>query len=362
MPDAAALTEFREPGECRVRIDGQEIAEVYPYLKEVRVEMSRQAATVCTLVIDSIREDTGAWTIQDSGLFIPWKSIVIEAVFGAATGEVMRGYIREVVSDNPQNMGAATVTVHGQDESMLLDREHLRKTWSTEESPMTDREVVTQLAEDAGLEADAEEGLTPGLLLQDGTAVRLIRDRADVNGYEFFVREGVVHFHPPRLEGEPQPTIMAYAGPATSCLRFSARFDGHLPDQVRLIRQADTGTDLEDETFSPDLPLLGAAAASSDSMGLTPFVWQMTRPPGATLEEARALAQALANENSWKIRATGELDGAIYSHVLLTADTVTVDGVGDTYGGTYYVDEVIHVFNADGYRQQFTLIKNATGA
>lgn len=77
MPDAAALTEFREPGECRVRIDGQEITEVYPYLKEVRVEMSRQAATVCTLVIDSIREDTGAWTIQDSGLFIPWKPIVI---------------------------------------------------------------------------------------------------------------------------------------------------------------------------------------------------------------------------------------------------------------------------------------------
>ena len=41
--------------------------------------------------------------------------------------------------------------------------------------------------------------------------------------------------------------------------------------------------------------------------------------------------------------------------------TVSVDGTGGRYGGTYFVDTVVHHFNPDGYRQQFELMRNATG-
>jgi hypothetical protein len=47
--------------------------------------------------------------------------------------------------------------------------------------------------------------------------------------------------------------------------------------------------------------------------------------------------------------------------VLLTHTLVVVDGAGETYGGTYYVDEVQHRFSTDGYRQGFKLLRNATG-
>jgi hypothetical protein len=40
---------------------------------------------------------------------------------------------------------------------------------------------------------------------------------------------------------------------------------------------------------------------------------------------------------------------------------VAVDGVGTTYGGTYYVDAVTHRLTEDGYRQTFTLLRNAYG-
>src|SRR5262249_52243114 len=150
-----------------------------------------------------------------------------------------------------------------------------------------------------------------------------------------------------------------YAGTATNCLRFAASYDGHKPDEVGVVRAADSGTDPDQETVRPNLRLLGTTAANSESKGLAPFVWPMQAPRGATADEVHARAQAKANENAWKITAEGELDGAIYGHVLLTHTLVVVDGAGDTNDGTYYVDEVQHRFSLEGYREGFKLLRNA---
>ncbi|MCK5232898.1 MAG: hypothetical protein KAR13_21675 [Desulfobulbaceae bacterium] len=360
MPQTSSQS-FREPGEAIIRVDGVEITDFYSSISEVRVEMTRGAAAVCTITFDTIRTENGAWTIQDSGILVPWKKISIKAAFASYTEEVMRGYIREIQVDCPQNMGAAKVVVTGQDESILLDRDHVRQVMSTEENPVTDGDMITGIAQDNGLETQVETGLDNQSLNLDGTFIRLLADRAEANGFEWFVREGMLHFHPPDLESEPQETIRVYAGPQTNCLRFSLQHEGHLPDQVSVTRAADTGTSIEEETFSSNLALLGATAANSEDAGLTPFVWRMEQPLGTTQEEARARAQAKANENAWKIKAAGELDGALYGHVLLNNATVAVDGVGETYDGIYYVDEVKHLFTATGYRQEFRLLRNATG-
>ena len=47
---------------------------------------------------------------------------------------------------------------------------------------------------------------------------------------------------------------------------------------------------------------------------------------------------------------------------LSRGDIVGVYGVGDTYGGLYYVDSVTHSFSRNGYRQSFKLKRNATGS
>jgi hypothetical protein len=87
----------------------------------------------------------------------------------------------------------------------------------------------------------------------------------------------------------------------------------------------------------------------------------LQRPAGSSLEEARSRAQARANENAWKVKANGELDGSLYGHVLMTHKLVGVYGVGDTNSGLYYVDAVSHAFGQTGYRQSFKLLRNATG-
>ncbi len=360
MPEQQS-PQLRDPVECVIVVDDEETTALYPYLREAWISISRSAAGAGRLTFESVRTEGGDWTIQDAGVFAPWKAIRIDARFGNYSEEILRGYIKEVNADYPQQMGAATVTVVFQDESILLDREHIKRVWSAEEEPMSDGEIARQVAGDHGLDADAQDGLTNTSLNSDGTSIKLLQDRAQANGFELYVRRGTLHFKPPELAGTPQPAIMVYAGDASNCLNFSVRYDGHAPDEIQVVRAAETGTGLEDHTVAPDLPLLGENAAESAGRGLSPFVWAMPQPAGATLAEVQARAQAKANELAWKIVATGELDGARYEHVLYTHQTVNVDGIGDYYGGTYYVDEVQHRFAGEGYRQKFKLLRNATG-
>jgi hypothetical protein len=352
--------QLREPAECTIRVDNREITAQYPYLSEVRVEMSRAAPATCSLSLDTMREENGRWLIQDERIFLPWKKLEVSAVFGSSREEtVFTGYIREVRTEAPEDMSSAAVRVIGQDESILLDRNQSEGPLSSEQEPLTDGDIVSQMARDSDLSSDVMPGMTHSSLNNERTNIRFLRDRAEANGFEFFVREGVVHFKPPELEGDPQGgAIMVYAGRSTNCLRFSVRYDHHSPDQVRVIRAADTGTEVEEETYSSSFRLPGTSSMTSENMGLNSFTWRMQQPTGASLSEVQSRAQARANENGWKIIADGELDGSLYGHVLLTHKTVEVDGMGEADSGRYYVDEVTHVFDSNGYRQSFKLLRN----
>src|SRR5262249_46809013 len=147
----------------------------------------------------------------------------------------------------------------------LLDREHIRRNWSREDAQLSDGQIAQQIASDHGLAAEVEPGLTHTSLNADTTYIRFLQERAEANGYELLTRAGTLHFGPPQLNGAPQPTILVYAGDSSNCLRFSASFDGHKPDQVRVVRAAERGTDVEDLSVSPDLPLLGRESAGSEN-------------------------------------------------------------------------------------------------
>lgn len=353
--------DFRQPATYRITVHGQEITDFYPYLVDVKVETSRNAPSVCTLTFVTIRSDESTWNVQDAGIFEPWNDFKIEAEFGDYGEEIMRGFVKTVRADTPEHMGEAKVIVTCQDETLLLDRAHTRRIWSTEDEPLTDGEIAEAIAGQYNLSVDAEAGLTHASLNQDSTPIQLLRNRAEANGYECYIRQARLYMKAPQLDEDPQPSIMVYAGPRTNCIGFMVTHDGHRPDEVGVMRAAETGTDMEQETLTPNLTLLGRTAVTSENSGLTPFVWQIQQPAGSSMEEARARAQAKANENAWKITASGELDGSLYGHVLLTHKLVGVYGVGETYSGLYYVDAVSHTFDQNGYRQSFKLLRNATG-
>ncbi len=357
-------TKQTEPASCCILIGEaeEEIVDLYPFLIQIDVKARREEATVATLKLETRRDEEGKWVIQDADVFKPWEKIVIKATFGSYSEEIMRGYIREVNADYPAEPGSTVVQVECQDESLVLDREHMRESWGAD-APTSDTVILTELLGLGGLSLhpDSAEGRTGLVLNQDGTAIRFLRDRAEANGYELIFREGTAYFGPMRLDTEPQSTILVYAGRDTNCLRLNVRNDGHQPDSVSVDTASADSAETVSQTVVSDQPLMGTEAADSTSSGLGDFNWRLTRQGVADEEELIARAQKKANELAMKVKAEGELDGSIYGHVLRVGEPVGVDGIGDWLGGIYYVDKVDHVMDAGGYRQTFTLLRNAYG-
>lgn len=352
----------RAPAECVLYLGGEEIVDLYASLVEVLVDLDRTQAGEATLVFETRRFEDGTWTVQDDDRFRPWTEVKIEAVFGATREEVMRGRVRQLKAEYPAEKGRAKVTVTCQDESLLLDREHINQAWGSD-SPTTDGAIATEIIQrhDMGFIAPPATGQTNVVANQNATDIRFLRERADANGYELIFRDGKVHFGPMRLDAERQDTILVYAGTDTNCVSFDIQDDGHMPDKVAFQVAAETGVQSNLHTVEPDLPRLGPEPADSSAAGLGDFVWRPTGEGDSDETRMTARAQRMANEQSMKIKVEGELDGTLYGHVLRVGEPVGVDGVGARYGGTYYVDTATHRFSVEGYRTTFRLLRNAYG-
>jgi hypothetical protein len=359
------LTPRREPPTCVIEAgpEYQEIAEHYPLLISLDCRISRAEAGTGKMVFVARRGSDGRMSPVDEDLLTPWSPIRIYAEFGTEREEILRGYVKQAMLKTPEDAAAATFEVEFQDESMLLDRLHAREVWGTDEAPLADKEILEAIAAEVGLGVapDSHDGQATRPRSQDATAIKLLRERARANGFELLFEAGEIYFGPMRLTGEAQADIKVYAGPITSALSFEVVEDAQQPDAVAFDVAPASGDQPESETVQPSLPLLGRTPVAAQGADLSPFTWRISREGDETAAELRARAQGLADINSMKVRASGELDGAVYGHVLKVAHLVVVDGVGERHGGLYYVDAVEHAFTSEGYRQRFVLVRNATG-
>lgn len=352
----------RYPAECLIEFDGVEIADMYPALVEVVVVADRSRATSATLVLETRRLEDGSWSVQDDDRFKTWAAVKISAVFGDETEEIMRGYVKDVKAEYPAERGSTKVTLTCQDESLLLDREYVEQPWG-KDAPITDKEIAGEIAARHGLTLtdSSGEGQTVQDLNQNTTDIRFLKTRAQANGYEMIFYGGKLHFGDMRLDAETQPTIMVYAGPDTNCISFNLQDEGHQPDKVAYHVAAQIGTDSSPVEVVPNLRKLGKEPANSTNSGLDDFVWRPQRQGVQDETQMQAIAQQMANEQSMRIKVDGELDGSLYGHVLRVGEPVGVDGVGEKYSGTYYVNSATHRFNMTGYKISFSLLRNAYG-
>jgi hypothetical protein len=357
---------FRQPASCLIEVgtDFADIGSIADLVTQVEITTGRAEAATGTIVIEDRRKEDGQWIAADSGLFTRWAPIKVSADFQTHVEEIFRGYIVQPKPSYPNSGGETKLELLLQDESAALDREHMRTIWG-DTAPMSDKDILTALIAPLGLSVDQESGTgqSSRSLSQDATPIVFLRERANANGYDLIFSEGNVYFGPKRLEGEAQAPIMVYAGRSTNCLSLEIIDDGQRPDAVRFDHAPQTeGAEPVTETVKPDVPALGSSPVADEGASLgTPSVWRVSKEGDETEEELRARAQALVNEHSFRIRANGEIDGSLYGHVLKAGRIVTVDGTGARYGGTYFADKVVHRFSPEGYRQQFELMRNATG-
>ncbi len=357
---------FRQAASVLITV-GQAKADLGPLaqmVSAIEVRTGRVEAATGTITFDDRREGDGSWMVADAGLFKRWEPVTISADFQTHVEEVFRGYITELKPQLPQNGGEAKLVLELMDDSAALNREHQRRVWGAD-APMTDKLILTELISPLGLTvaAGGGDGQSSRSLAQDATPITFLRDRARANGYEMIFQRGEVWFGPKQLQATAQATIMVYAGTATNCISFNVADDAQQPDAVTFEHAPrEEGADPVVETVGPDLPLLGTTAVAAEGAGLgTPSIARLSREGDESEDETRARAVAMANDASFRIKGSGELDGTLYAHVLLPGLPVRVDGAGNRNGGLYYVDSVTHAFTPDGYRQSFEAIRNATG-
>lgn len=341
-----------------------EATDLYPVLETVTVNVSRREPGVASIVLTAMRDETGAWPVLDDGYFSRWNPVRILADFGSYSEDVLWGYVLKVTPEFPQDRGAAKVTVEIQDETIALDREAVNREWnnSTNETEMSDAAIVRAVAATHRLQisSDGGDGLTVNPLTQDKTDFRFIAERAEKIGYEFRVQFGELYFGPINLAGTPQDDLLVYAGPDTSVLEFSIAEEAAVPAEAFMATVDTAGSgDTVEARMQPNLPILGRDAAYQEGQtGLTPFAWQIKQEGDATPDAAEMLAQAKVNEASLSISAEALVDSTQYGHVIQPGKTIGVDGIGERYGGRFYVDTVEHVFDAAGYTQKASLLKN----
>ncbi len=351
---------LRAPAACRVFVDGHEIDDLYPLLVEAQAILDRQESAEATLLLEDRRLEDGRWAVHDDPRLHPWAEIRLEVSFGSHQERVFSGFIRQLKVELPQDQGGASVILECQDHALLLDRVQRRKRWG-DRTPTSDAAIVRSICDDADLDTlePLGQGFTDLVVNQNESDGRFLRKRAEENGYDLFFRDGALYFGPPRLDRDAQAPIKVYAGADTHALRFAIDDDGHHPARVAYEVAGDDDDRTRAQSVESDLPILGQTPATPGGPG--DFTWHLDREGLSDENQARHRARALANQAALRIEASGELDGACYGHVLLPGEPVGVDGIGEQYGGRWLVARVEHRFDADGYRQAFSLLRNGYG-
>lgn len=218
-------------------------------------------------------------------------------------------------------------------------------------------EVVDGVASRHGLVADVTGGeRTEPYLVQTGTDHAFLSSLAYRLGYEWFVRRGQLVFRPRPTSSEAVAELDVTAG---SLDRFSASFqhDGHAqpvdvhgwdPGQQQAFVAA---ADAADETT---LVTTGAAAdfATEErdrSVANRTRDVRLRLPTAAPRdqEEATALAEAASRE----LAGSGaRFEGVAEGNAAVDAgEVVAVKGVGKRLSGSYYVTEVEHRLDEEGF-------------
>jgi phage protein D len=228
---------------------------------------------------------------------------------------------------------------------------------------MKDSAIAAQVAREAGLRAQATDTKVtlPHVMQSNETDLELLRRRADLIGFEVFVRDKVLHFQPPQNAGK----AVVKLGLDADVTEFSARLQAAAQVGEVSVR----GWDVKAKS-----PILGKAAKGQErsamggrSSGPKTADKAFGKAAVATVDQpvqtkAEADQIALGRFND---QALGYVQGeaTCEGRPSLRAGTVVeIEGAGKTFSGPYYVTSVTHTMTSDvGYSTSLELRRSAAG-
>lgn len=344
-----------------IKIDGEEVSDLYPDLASLEVELDEDLAAMFRLQIAITFQSDGSWTYLDDERFRVWQPVTITAGLESGTEELISGYITHVKPSFAADISQCTLAVWGMDGSVLMDREEKLKDWPNKK----DSDIASEIFSLYGLTPEAEDTAVIhdeaiSTTIQRETDIQFLRRLALRNGFECYVEGTTGHFRSPQLDAPPQPLLAVHFGDETNVQQFSLDVNALTPANVAMF-QIDRATKevLDVTTETSQQPALGKTDAPDLlTAGMTLGVVVVGGVVATGQPEMTALCQSFYDQGTWFVTGEGEVAANDYGHVLKARQTVTVKGIGETYSGIYYVTHVTHSFTQEGYTQSFRMKRN----
>ncbi|RKT89244.1 hypothetical protein SAMN05421805_13518 [Saccharopolyspora antimicrobica] len=298
------------------------------------------------------------------GFFDPKTRIIVSISIRATPVVLLDGLIvrNEVGSSNQP--GQSTLTVTGEDLTLLLDLEERADRYPNL-APSQRVERILRKYADYGIEPRivGEQIHQPPreqlrVDYQSSTDLQYVNDLAHANGYTFYLEPGprpgrsTAYWGPEKRLGQRQHALNVNMGADSTVDQLTFAYDGTAREQPEARVQDPSTRDitlLPDPDIGPLRPPLARRAS--------PALKRKALPGTAKMDPERARARALARAatSADAISGSGQLDVNRHGYVLRPRELVGVRGAGVTYDGDYYVKSVTHNLRVGSYQQNFTL-------
>ena len=308
-------------------------------------------------------------------LIRPFSRVVLTVIFNAIPRVLIDGIITNRQMSPGSEPGAATLTLTGEDVSVMMDMKKERV-----EHPAQDETIIANKIIVKYLQYGLIPMVIPPLVIdppipiertpvQQDTDLGYLNTMAAKHGYTFYVIPGpaplsnMAYWGPPQRLGIPQRALSINMGPQTNVESINFQYNGLAPTIVSdEIQDRLTNQKMPVQTFvSTRLPLVSQPALPLNLPNVRSTTLDNTS--GLNIMQAMAKAQGITDKSVDNVvTASGEMDALNYGDLLQPRNLVGLRGAGYTHDGIYYVKSVTHNISPGKYKQNFNLTREGDGA
>jgi hypothetical protein len=306
-------------------------------------------------------------------LLKPCNRIILIVTLNATPRVLMDGIITNHQLSPASEPGASTLTITGEDVSMMMDMEE-----KSVEHPAQDETVIANKI----IMSYAMYGLIPVVLpplvidppipiervpVQQNTDLGYLNEMAQRYGYVFYITPGpapltnIAYWGPPERLDMPQRALSVNMGPETNVTSINFQNNALSPTLLSgEVQDRTTNQSMPVRTFASTRPPLASQPAL-----LTQSCVRQRRfraEAGLNTMQAFARAQGETDASTDVVTVDGELDALRYGDLLRARGLVGLRGAGYSYDGLYYVKRVTHNIRNGEYSQRFSLTREGVGA
>lgn len=251
---------------------------------------------------------------------------------GETARAVFEGALDAIEPEYPET-GTPTVILRAYDLSFAMRQDQKTRSWQN----VKDSQLAARIGAEYGLQVVADDSgtLHEYVSQENETDMAFLQRRAALIGFECTVHGKTLYFRRPRREGEP--VRLHYRSPEATLLSFSPRLAVSQANKAVYVRSWDP---------VHKRVIVAKSTAASDG-GVKALVRAAIRSQKAADQAAKAQNEEV---NVWYKSGSGSCVG---DPLVKAGALLDIQGVDQTFAGTYYATLSRHTFNEKGYLTEF---------